>query len=67
MEKSTQIFTITKYQKNVLNLFVHLWFWLILILEQVKELEIPSDFDKENSDKENSNEQNSVEENSDKN
>ena len=36
MEKSTKIFTIIKYQKKVLNLFVYQQFWSILFLEQLK-------------------------------
>ena len=43
MEKTTQIFTIIKYLKKILNLFVYHLFWLILFFEQVKTI-IPQYF-----------------------
>ena len=38
MEIETQTFTITQYQKNVLNVFVYQQFCSILFLEQVKTI-----------------------------
>ena len=79
MEKPTQMFSVIKYQKNVLNLFVDLQFWSILLLEQVqiikclsknvsmllKKKKMPEYItgEIEDSDEENSNEESSDEEN----
>ena len=65
MEKSTQFFTIIKYHKKVLNLFVYQYFDRFCFQNRQKLLSYRENFDEENSDNENSDEKNLDEENSD--